>query len=238
MRLSESQRCHPRLRHPTAGSAAPLYNMAAFTQWPKWISKFDVGSWFYSRDSLVMLGWMLRHRLSCKASMPFLLASDGSRHGGCMFVLRGMLAFIRDFQVFPVRCNRRCGKKRDFHGYSASSTPARRSSSSLAFTEAMRLHVARRGTRRWILFWFRDLQGSPGNPSGSFMSPGTSLNFLLIGCALLLAPKSRSFGVFQIILILSAIISWLGFSRYLYGGDPLFPLAKMAAHTALAFPTF
>src|ERR1700677_304394 len=72
-----------------------------------------------------------------------------------------------------------------------------------------------------------------GVPAGS-MSPATAFDFLLLASALLLAQRKRVFGLFQTLVFLGGVTAWLGFSRYFYGGQPLLPLAQMAAHTALA----
>ncbi len=67
------------------------------------------------------------------------------------------------------------------------------------------------------------------------MSPATALNFLLIGFALILAVKPRLLGIFQTVCLVVAMIAWLGFSHYLYGGEPLLPYATMAVHTSTLF---
>jgi PAS domain S-box-containing protein len=71
-------------------------------------------------------------------------------------------------------------------------------------------------------------------PIGS-MAPATALNFVLLGCALILAGGSRFARAFQALAILALLIGWLGFSRYIYGGAPLLPYGGMAIHTALSF---
>lgn len=67
------------------------------------------------------------------------------------------------------------------------------------------------------------------------MAPTTAFNFLLLGCAMLLAQRRRFTGAFQALALLAGLIGWLGFSRYLYGGPALLPYANMAAHTAATF---
>ena len=66
------------------------------------------------------------------------------------------------------------------------------------------------------------------------MGPAVALNFLLIGCALLLVNRTY-FKTFQTLLLLAAMVAWLGFSHYFYGGAPLASYADMALHTAIAF---
>ncbi len=68
-------------------------------------------------------------------------------------------------------------------------------------------------------------------PAGS-MSPGTALAFALLGAALLLARSPRYVRIYQTFTILSLLIGWLGFSRYVFGGQPLIQYAAMAFHTA------
>jgi PAS domain S-box-containing protein/diguanylate cyclase (GGDEF)-like protein len=67
------------------------------------------------------------------------------------------------------------------------------------------------------------------------VSPATALNFLLIGGALLLPSGSRHFKVFQALAMAVGLIGWLGFSRYLFGGELLIPYTQMAIHTTLLF---
>jgi signal transduction histidine kinase len=69
----------------------------------------------------------------------------------------------------------------------------------------------------------------------SLMAPATACGFLLLGCALLLVPAHRFFGAFQTACLLAAMVAWLGFSHYIYGGEPLLPYTKMAFHTAMLF---
>lgn len=69
------------------------------------------------------------------------------------------------------------------------------------------------------------------SPAGS-ISAATATAFVLLGAALLLARSSRYRRVYQACAILAVLIGWVGFSRYLYGGEPLVPYAAMAIHTA------
>ena len=69
------------------------------------------------------------------------------------------------------------------------------------------------------------------SPAGS-MSAATATAFVFLGGALLLARSSRYRRVYQACAILTLLIGWLGFSRYVYGGEPLVPYAAMAIHTA------
>jgi PAS domain S-box-containing protein len=69
------------------------------------------------------------------------------------------------------------------------------------------------------------------SPAGS-MSPATALSFVLVGSALLFARGHRFSRTYQMCAILTLLIGWLGFSRYIFGGEPLVPYAAMAIHTA------
>ncbi|MGE0680218.1 MAG: PAS domain S-box protein [Candidatus Binatia bacterium] len=82
---------------------------------------------------------------------------------------------------------------------------------------------------------FKESPDMTGSFPLSGMSPATAFTFLLLGSALLLALRSRAYSVFQVLTLLSGLIGWLGVSRYFYGGEPLFPYAQMAMHTALSF---
>jgi signal transduction histidine kinase/CheY-like chemotaxis protein len=65
------------------------------------------------------------------------------------------------------------------------------------------------------------------------MAPATALGLLLMSCAVLFAVRSRFFAAFQTLALVGGLLGWLGFSHYLYGGDPLVPYADVAAHTAI-----
>ena len=75
---------------------------------------------------------------------------------------------------------------------------------------------------------------SSGAPLGH-MSPATALDFVLLGLAFLLEQPEKTARAFQMVTLLALLIGWLGLMRYLYGGEPLVPLAGMAVHTAALF---
>ena len=83
--------------------------------------------------------------------------------------------------------------------------------------------------------WFHDTAAASGAVAPARMSPATALELVMLGAALLLTPNSRPLLPFQGLALLAVLISWLGFSRYLYGGAPLVAYADMAVHTALLF---
>src|SRR5438552_12359642 len=65
--------------------------------------------------------------------------------------------------------------------------------------------------------WFQE---RPGFSAHAQMAPATAVNFVLLGCALVLAGERRFNAGFQILTLLGGVIGWLGFSHYLYGGEP------------------
>jgi PAS domain S-box-containing protein len=67
------------------------------------------------------------------------------------------------------------------------------------------------------------------------MALATACGFLFMGLALLLSQFLRTALLHQGLAILVALIGWLGLSRYVFGGEPLFAFAYMALHTALLF---
>ena len=80
--------------------------------------------------------------------------------------------------------------------------------------------------------WFQE---QPALVRATRISPATAVNFVLLGCALVLAGEKRFIGVFQFFTLFGGMIGWLGFSHYLYGGEPLIPYGQMALPTAGAF---
>jgi PAS domain S-box-containing protein len=71
-------------------------------------------------------------------------------------------------------------------------------------------------------------------PAGG-MSAAVALAFVLLGSALLLARSSRSTRLYQACAMVVLLIGWVGFSRYVFGGEPLVPYATMAIHTTTMF---
>ena len=65
------------------------------------------------------------------------------------------------------------------------------------------------------------------------MSPATALGFTLLGLSLALSLPRRSALLHQALAIGGVLIGWVGFSRYVFGGESLFVVANMAVHTAL-----
>jgi PAS domain S-box-containing protein len=65
------------------------------------------------------------------------------------------------------------------------------------------------------------------------MAQGTALALLLVGSALLLRGTRRFAVLFQTLSLGSALIAWLGLSRYVFGGQPLLPFAAMSVHTGV-----
>ncbi len=72
------------------------------------------------------------------------------------------------------------------------------------------------------------------------MAPNTALNFLLVGCALLLVdrPTGRSYWLAQFLILVAAAASLLALIGYAYGVKSLYGVSSyipMALHTALTF---
>jgi len=84
-------------------------------------------------------------------------------------------------------------------------------------------------------FSIERLPATPTVPAVGSMSAATALAFILLGVGLLLARSSRFIRVYQTCAILALLMGWLGFSRYVYGGEPLVPYGAMAIHTAAIF---
>src|SRR3954468_14349364 len=67
------------------------------------------------------------------------------------------------------------------------------------------------------------------------MAPATAFGFLMLGLSLLFAVPRRSALLHQALAIAGVLTGWVGLSRFVFGGDPLFPFAEMAVHTAVLF---
>ena len=64
------------------------------------------------------------------------------------------------------------------------------------------------------------------------MALASALAFMLLGISLLLAQHPRGALIHQALAVVGMLMGWLGLSRYLFGGAPLFAFADMAVHTA------
>jgi PAS domain S-box-containing protein len=67
------------------------------------------------------------------------------------------------------------------------------------------------------------------------MAPGTASAFCLLGLSLLLALRKRTAIAHQALAVLGLLFGWLGLSRFVFGGEPLFAVGNMAVHTAVLF---
>jgi PAS domain-containing protein len=67
------------------------------------------------------------------------------------------------------------------------------------------------------------------------MAPATALNFTLLGLSLLLAQRPRAALLHQALATCVLLVGWLGLSRYVFGGEPMFSFTNMAVHTAILF---
>ncbi|HTU64528.1 MAG TPA: PAS domain S-box protein [Steroidobacteraceae bacterium] len=69
----------------------------------------------------------------------------------------------------------------------------------------------------------------------SRMAPASAFGFVVLGASILCAHRRRLAQVHQGLAIFAMLIGWVGLSRYVFGGEPLFAYANMAIHTALLF---
>ncbi|HEX6396470.1 MAG TPA: PAS domain S-box protein, partial [Steroidobacteraceae bacterium] len=67
------------------------------------------------------------------------------------------------------------------------------------------------------------------------MAPASALGFQLLGLSLLFAVPRRGVLLHQALAIAVLLVGWMGLSRFVFGGDPLFAFADMAVHTASLF---
>jgi signal transduction histidine kinase/ActR/RegA family two-component response regulator len=65
------------------------------------------------------------------------------------------------------------------------------------------------------------------------MTPATAVGLALLGVAVLLGIGARGDGAQRSCALLAFTIGWLGFTHFIYGGEPLLPFSRMALHTAL-----
>ena len=74
----------------------------------------------------------------------------------------------------------------------------------------------------------------PPSSEPTRMAAATAVSFILAGGGLLLAGTAW-FRLCEGISLAGFLISWLGFSHFLFGGEPLFHFHYMAVHTCLGF---
>lgn len=65
------------------------------------------------------------------------------------------------------------------------------------------------------------------------MAPATAACFLLLAAARFLAKARGHSPTLQVLGLSSGLLAWFGLSHYLFGGDPVFPVRGMAAHTCV-----
>ena len=63
----------------------------------------------------------------------------------------------------------------------------------------------------------------------------TAASFALLGLSLWFAQLPRTAVLHQVLAVMSLLLGWLGLSRYVFGGEPLFAFTNMAVHTAILF---
>jgi PAS domain S-box-containing protein len=67
------------------------------------------------------------------------------------------------------------------------------------------------------------------------MAIATGICFTLLGLSLWLAQQPRTAVLHQALSIAALLFGWLGLSRFVFGGEPLFAFTNMAVHTGLLF---
>ena len=67
------------------------------------------------------------------------------------------------------------------------------------------------------------------------MAPATAFGFLLLGLSLLFAATTSQRAAAPGAGVAGLLVGWLGLSRFVFGGEPLFAFSDMAVHTALLF---
>ena len=82
-----------------------------------------------------------------------------------------------------------------------------------------------------------DLLGLEGLAASHRMQPGTTspataAALAALAISLLLSDGRQIRWLFQATALTALLVGWLGFSRYVYGGVPLFPWARMALYTS------
>ena len=118
--------------------------------------------------------------------------------------------------------------------------PARRltivSGSALA---AVGVLMLARSATGWDVF-LDQLSFGPISPSADgqpaiLMAPATAIGFTLLGLSLVFASLPRTPLLHQGLAIGCLLVGWVGISRFVFGGDPLFAFADLAVHTSSLF---
>ncbi|MBL8694173.1 MAG: response regulator [Planctomycetes bacterium] len=65
------------------------------------------------------------------------------------------------------------------------------------------------------------------------MAPASAACFLLLSAGRFLASNRRHSPTLQVFGVSSGLLAWFGLSHYLFGGEPVFPVKGMAAHTCV-----
>ena len=82
---------------------------------------------------------------------------------------------------------------------------------------------------------FADIPPAVDGMSASRMAPATALGFVTLGLSLLFAMPRRTALLHQGLAVAALLVGWIGFARFVFGGEPLFAFSDMAVHTALMF---
>jgi PAS domain S-box-containing protein len=67
------------------------------------------------------------------------------------------------------------------------------------------------------------------------MAMATATSFTLLGLSLCFARLPRTAVLHQVLAVMTLLLGWLGLSRFVFGGEPMFAFTNMAVHTAILF---
>jgi PAS domain S-box-containing protein len=67
------------------------------------------------------------------------------------------------------------------------------------------------------------------------MAMATAASFALLGLSLWFAQLPRTAILHQVLAVMTLLLGWLGLSRFVFGGEPMFAFTNMAVHTAILF---
>jgi PAS domain S-box-containing protein len=200
--------------------------MQGLSQWPLWFARVSAGLVLVTGLS-VLLGWAL----DVAALKSVVMGGVAMRANAAFcFVLLGVALLLRTADKAGPRLSP-AGRTAELAGLAASICAG--------LAAAVGLLTLCEYAFGWDLgidqLLFKQPLDSMTVAAAGRMAPAAAFNFFILGCALLQAPKRLSLGLFQALAISGALIGWLGFSHYLYGGEPLLPFAQLAVHAGIAF---
>ncbi|HYS13723.1 MAG TPA: PAS domain-containing protein, partial [Burkholderiaceae bacterium] len=200
--------------------------MPGLSQWPLWFARVSAGLVLVT-GLTVLLGWAL----DVAALKSVVMGGVAMRANAAFcFVLLGVALLLRTADKAGPRLSP-AGRRAELAGLAASICAG--------LAAAVGLLTLCEYAFGWDLgidqLLFKQPLDSMTVAAAGRMAPAAAFNFFILGCALLQAPKRLSLGLFQALAISGALIGWLGFSHYLYGGEPLLPFAQLAVHAGIAF---